>query len=251
MLRGNGCWQQPISFLGKQIDNATNLIQWNWNFGNEALLHGQNTAFAFAQGGTQTVHLTALADDGCTSNDTSAQILVEDISVHAGNDTSVQWDKPFSLAPTWSGHFEGTPSFAWSPPIGLNSTNVQYPVAVLEHDQTYYLTVTTDEGCTATSAVKISAFKNFGVIVPTAFTPNGDGLNDILLPRYNGIKQLNRFAIYNRLGGLVFQTSDMKKGWDGAYQNATTNIETLVWMASAVGFDDKVYQSKGTVTLIR
>ncbi len=251
IIANNGCWQQPISFSGKQIDNATHLIQWNWNFANGALLHGQTTEFAFAQGGEQTIHLTALADNGCTSNDTSVQILVEDVSVHAGNDTSVQWDKPFSLAPTWSGHFMGTPTFNWSPPVGLNSTNVPDPVAILEHDQTYYLTVTTDEGCSAMNGVKISAFRNFGVLVPTAFTPNGDGLNDILLPRYNGIKQLNRFAIYNRLGDLVFQTSDMKKGWDGTYKNATGNIETFVWLVNAVGFDDKIYQLKGTVTLIR
>ena len=247
----NGCWKQPIHFRGKQTDNATNLIQWNWNFGNGVLLHQQNTDFSFAKGGLQTVHLTALADDGCTSNDTSIQILAEDIFLHAGNDTSVQWDKPFTLSPIWSGHYIGTPTFTWSPPDGLNSTHVPDPDAILEHDQKYYLTVTTDKGCTATDVVKISAFKNFGALVPTAFTPNGDGLNDILLPRYNGIKQLNRFAIYNRLGQLVFQTSDMKKGWDGTYKNAMANTETFVWIASAVGFDGKIYQSKGTVTLIR
>lgn len=247
----DGCWKQPVSFSGRQIDNTTNIIQWNWTFGDGLLSHEQNPVHIYSQGDIKTVHLTALADDGCISNDTTKQIDIEDIYVDAGKDTSVQANIPFNLGASWGGNFPGLPILTWSPSIGLNTTYGFDPTAILQNDQKYFVTAITNAGCIAKDSVKIRVFNFPGVLVPTAFTPNHDGLNDILRPRYNGIKRLDYFALYDRWGQLVFKTSDMDKGWDGTVNGQPQETQTYVWIINAEDFNGRKYQLRGTTTIIR
>ena len=90
-----------------------------------------------------------------------------------------------------------------------------------------------------------------GFYVPTAFTPNGDGLNDILRPIMAGMKKLEYFTVYNRWGQEVFSTSVGGKGWDGSFQGKPQTSETYIWVVKAVDYKGSVYFRKGTVTLIR
>ena len=99
--------------------------------------------------------------------------------------------------------------------------------------------------------MKIRVFNSPGVLVPSGFTPNNDGLNDVLKPRYNGIKRLDYFSVYDRWGQLVFKTSDITKGWDGKVNGQLQNNGTFVWIVSAEGFDGKKFQLKGTTTIIK
>ena len=247
----DACWKAPVSFTGKQLDNASVITKWNWKFGDGTSSTQQNPVHTYSAGGDKTVHLTATTNLGCTSDDTTRQLHIESIYADAGKDTSVQADKPFLLNGSWSGDFGGTPSLTWSPASGLSSVSVANPTAVLQNDATLYLTAATDIGCTATDNVKIRVFKSPGVLVPNAFTPNHDGLNEVLRPRYNGIKQLDYFAIYNRWGQLVFKSSDMDQGWDGTFNGQPQATQVFVWVVSAVGFDGKKYQERGTATLIK
>ncbi|MFI5188537.1 MAG: gliding motility-associated C-terminal domain-containing protein, partial [Chitinophagales bacterium] len=175
----------------------------------------------------------------------------EDIFVDAGKDTSVQSNIPFVLGASWGGHFNGLPNLIWSPATGLNTIYGFDPSSTLQNDQVYYLTGVTDAGCSAEDSVKIRVFNFPGVLVPSAFTPNHDGLNDILKPRYNGIKHLDYFAVYNRTGQLVFQTSDMDMGWDGDVSDGSQSTGVYVWIIAAEDFKGEKYQLKGTTTLIR
>ena len=115
----------------------------------------------------------------------------------------------------------------------------------------YLLTVKTPEGCTDTSSMKVTVFKGSAVYVPTGFTPNNDGLNDILKPYLIGIKTLYYFTIYNRWGQKVFSTNDVNKGWDGYFKGNQSDGETFVWVLKAVDVIGKVYNLKGTVVLLR
>jgi len=247
----DGCWKLPINFSARQVDNATNIIRWNWKFGDGLSSSQKDPEHTYTTGGMKTIHLIGIADNGCASNDTSAQIHVESIFTNAGKDTSVQADKPFSLDGTWSGDVVGAPALKWSPSTGLSTTSDANPVANLQNDQTYSFTAVTDIGCTATDQVRISVFKFPGVLVPTAFTPNHDGLNEILRPRYNGIKHLDYFTIYNRWGQLVFRTSEMDKGWNGTFEGKDQATGVFVWVISAEGFDGRRYQLRGTTAIIR
>jgi len=248
---GDGCWKQPLNFFGQQVDSGTTITQWSWKFGDGSVSKEQNPIHTYSQGGNKILHLTVDADDGCVSNDITKQIHVEDIYVDAGKDTSVQANIPFKLNANWTGDFNGAPVLTWSPADGLTTTDGYDPTAILQNDRLYYLTATTDIGCKALDSVMIRVFNSPGVFVPSAFTPNSDGLNDLLRPRYNGIKSLGYFSVYDRWGALVFKTSDMIKGWDGRVNGQLQNNGTFVWIISAEGFDGKKFQLKGTTTIIK
>ena len=87
--------------------------------------------------------------------------------------------------------------------------------------------------------------------VPTAFTPNGDGLNDIIKPLLLGMRGLNYFRVFNRFGELVYETAEREKGWDGVYKGKPQDHGTFVWMAQGVTYKGQTITKKGFVVLIR
>jgi gliding motility-associated-like protein len=89
-----------------------------------------------------------------------------------------------------------------------------------------------------------------GIYVPTAFTPNGDGLNDILKAVPFDV-ELKKFTIYNRWGEIVFMTTDPDKGWDGTLKGQKQQTGVFVWQAEGLDFDNVPVSVKGTTTLIR
>lgn len=108
--------------------------------------------------------------------------------------------------------------------------------------------------CTVTDSFCIKVLCTDEVEVPTAFTPNGDNLNDILKPVYykhlHYIVQLQQFSIYNRWGVLVFMSSDIEKGWNGIQNGIKMNSGTYVWTLDYL-VNNKLKKKKGTVILIR
>ncbi|HEY1872602.1 MAG TPA: PKD domain-containing protein, partial [Chitinophagaceae bacterium] len=107
IVANNGCRDRPINFYVQQIDNVTNIIQWNWQFGDSVSSTQKDPVHVYSKGGAETVHLIAIADDGCASNDTTKQIYVESIFADAGKDTSVQANIPFILGGSRDGDFDG------------------------------------------------------------------------------------------------------------------------------------------------
>ena len=120
-------------------------------------------------------------------------------------------------------------------------------------DSIRYKVIVTDEaGCSDSAYVNVKVFKTKPqVFVPTAFTPNGDGHNDVIRPIAVGIKQIDYFRIYNRWGQLVFSTTTNEQGWDGTINGVPQGTNTYVWIVHAVDYTGKAFFRKGTVTLIR
>lgn len=89
------------------------------------------------------------------------------------------------------------------------------------------------------------------IYIPTAFTPNRDGKNDILRPVVRGSLIYYEFSIYNRWGQKIFETTDYKRGWDGKVKGIDTNTDTFVWMCTYQFQGKQQTFLKGVVTLIR
>lgn len=87
------------------------------------------------------------------------------------------------------------------------------------------------------------------VFVPNAFTPNGDGNNDVLYVRGLGITEV-QFAVYDRWGEKVFETNEQDKGWDGKYEGMLADPGVFVYYLNIVYCDGQKYFEKGNVTLI-
>jgi gliding motility-associated-like protein len=99
--------------------------------------------------------------------------------------------------------------------------------------------------------VNLKVYKGPELYVPTAFTPNGDGLNDIFYPFPVGIKSINYFKVFNRWGQLLFSTTTLNKGWDGKLQGVEQPAGVFVFMAQGVAKNGKLITHNGTVALIR
>jgi len=89
------------------------------------------------------------------------------------------------------------------------------------------------------------------IFIPSAFSPNGDGMNDIIRPKVVGMKQYNYFRVYNRLGQMLYSTSTLEQGWDGRLGGTLQPSGAYVYMAQAVDYTGKMINKKGTFVLIR
>jgi gliding motility-associated-like protein len=90
------------------------------------------------------------------------------------------------------------------------------------------------------------------LMVPTGFTPNGDGKNDVFIYKaLGGMERVEYFRIYNRWGQVVFSTTQVDKGWDGKFLGLESESGAYIWMIKAVDWNGRVYEQKGTVMLIR
>lgn len=87
--------------------------------------------------------------------------------------------------------------------------------------------------------------------IPTAFTPNGDGLNDRLNVKIVGFVTLSNFSIYNKWGELVFETNKLNTGWDGFYKGILQNTGSFIWFAAGKDINGNSIKDRGSFTLIR
>jgi gliding motility-associated-like protein len=116
----------------------------------------------------------------------------------------------------------------------------------------YWLKVTDQNGCTATNSISVYAKDCMdGVFLPSAFTPNGDGRNDVFKASVFGKVIFFRLQVYNREGELVFQTTDPSRGWNGSYKGRRYSTAGFVWQCSYQLQGRQPESHKGTVTLIR
>jgi gliding motility-associated-like protein len=195
------------------------------------------------------VYTVAVRDNkGCPKPSfDSVSITVYDVKADAGpRDTAVVAGQPLQLQGT------GGSIYLWDPSTWLNNPNISNPIALPKSDIQYVLKVTDGPGCFDYDTINIRYYSfPAGIQMPNAFTPNGDGLNDIFRPIPIGMISLDLFSVYNRYGQMLFSTKERSKGWDGRFGGKEQDPGTYVWMAEGIDYKKKKVKVKGTVTLIR
>ena len=201
---------------------------------------------------TTTAYILSVNDViGCPKpgRDTVLVTVLPKINAFAGNDTTIVVGQPLQLLAS------GGTNYLWSPPTGLSAVDIPDPIAHLIQsiDSIRYKVFVSDQAnCTDSAFINVKVFKtNPYIFVPTAFTPNGDGLNDIVRPIAVGMKQINYFQVYNRWGQLVFSTQINGQGWNGMIGGALQSTGVYVWLVRGVDYLNRPFFQKGTVTLIR
>jgi gliding motility-associated-like protein len=195
--------------------------------------------------------LSAYDTKGCPkpARDTVLVTVLPKIFPEAGNDTAVVTGQPLQL------NAGGGSGYVWSPAFNLSSDTIANPVAVFNdasEERTYKVLVYNKAGCVDSDYVHIKVYTTQPtVFVPTAFTPNNDGKNDLLRPIAAGITRIEYFRIYNRWGQLVFSTTQSGRGWDGRILGREQGTGTFVWEVKATDYKGLPFIQKGNVTLIR
>jgi len=182
----------------------------------------------------------------CVDQDTVTITVLPKPTVDAGNDTTINQGESVILNAT------GTASgYVWAPPEGLSDTTILDPTASPLNTTTYTLTATGGNGCRVSDSVIIKVTHIHLFIVPNAFTPNGDGLNDYFQFFTKGIAQITSVKIFDRWGEMIYSAEGNEQGWDGTYKGKECQIETYVYLISGITYDGDVLQQKGTLTLLR
>ncbi|HEX9513578.1 MAG TPA: gliding motility-associated C-terminal domain-containing protein [Puia sp.] len=140
--------------------------------------------------------------------------------------------------------------YQWSPVSWLDLPGSPDPVASPITTTTYQLKVTTGNGCTASAKETVGVY--YDLLMPGAFTPNGDGRNDLFRVPPSVPVSVIRFEVYNRWGGLVFTTSNSSIGWDGRSGGKPQPAGVYVWMIEYLNpLTKKPARKNGTVELVR
>lgn len=148
-------------------------------------------------------------------------------------------------------------SWQWSPPDDLTCADCETPTASVKKNITYRADIKNEFGCVATDSVRIRTFcEGSQVFIPNAFTPDGDGLNDILMVRGKGIAMVRSFRVFSRWGELLFERknfppNDPAFGWDGKIRGVTGAPEVYVYIAEVICENDMINTYKGNTTLLR
>ncbi|HEU4472449.1 MAG TPA: gliding motility-associated C-terminal domain-containing protein, partial [Flavisolibacter sp.] len=190
--------------------------------------------------------------NGCASlrYDTVRIGVVPALQVFAGRDTAVAIGQPFQLSAIDRSN-SGATVFEWSPAIGLSDPGIANPAATLDRDISYTITMKTAEGCEGSDQISIRVFKSPEIFVPSGFTPDEDGRNDVLRAIPVGMKTFLYFKVYNRWGQQVFSTANEGRGWDGRINGVKQLTGTYVWVAEAIDYNGNRVTRRGSVTLIR
>ncbi len=153
-------------------------------------------------------------------------------------------------------------SYSWQPITGLANPNAAQTFASPIVTTTYTLTVKNDSirGCACADSISTDTVTihicppppplEDNIFIPSAFSPNGDGQNDILLPKGNNVATLY-MAIFDRWGNKVFESENINEGWDGNYKGKPCETATYSYYANGSYEDGKMFSTKGNVTLVR
>ncbi len=148
-------------------------------------------------------------------------------------------------------------TWAWSPPDYLSCTNCPNPVSTPLDDIVYTISVMDANGCTAEGELAVFVEKVVQVYVPSAFSPNNDGINDELtIFAGQQVEKIKSFKVFSRWGELVhelynFDPNDLQLGWKGDFKGEELDPAVFVWYAEIVFKDGQTQLFKGGVNLIR
>jgi gliding motility-associated-like protein len=247
----NGCKSDTVYLTHNGYGGTT---QWQWSVDSIFLSNQQNPVIISKAFGAHNLQL--IVGNGFCTDTARSNFIFTDHTVKAS------FAAADTLCPTDTLHFSdrstaNTIAWYWNFGNGVTST-VQFPAAQLypltgrRSSYTAKLIATNQYGCSDTAYKIITVLASCYIAVPTAFTPNGDGLNDYLYP-LNAFKADNlTFKVYNRFGQVIFETHDWTKKWDGRVNSIPQPSGTYVWILDYVNRDNgERVALKGTTVLIR
>lgn len=257
------CAPVTIQYYDNSVtgNNTDPISTWNWDFGDGTSSTLQNPNHAYAQYGIYSVILTVTTSGGCTNNNDSAPLIitVHPVPTAAFSVNSVNLDLPNGVL-ICTNQSVGATIYNWNFGDGGTSNlvdpqNLYTTIGVFQ----IQLIAISPYGCSDTTYLEVTT--NADIIFPNVFTPNPDGAggetyninnldNEIFFPYTSGVIEY-KLEIFNRWGEEIFESLEIKKGWDGYYKGALCQQDVYVWKAYIKLNNGKVFNKNGDVTLLR
>lgn len=240
------CPNAPIQFNDLSEATYKPVNAWQWNFGDGNTSTEQNPSHAYKVGGDYNVELVSSSIKGCV--DTIMQVVnVERFIPFAGNDTIIVKGETINF------DARGGSIFTWTPADRLSNPNIANPRGYYPDTGSfgYNVHIMSPYGCEGEDSINVLVVGQSSIFVPSGFTPNGDGKNDVFRPSGVGYSEIKTFRVFNRFGEMVFTTDKFYEGWDGTYNGQQADMGTYFWMLSINDRFGKEEFIKGDVVLIR
>ena len=245
----NLCAGSEAVFTDASTSGNSSIIGWNWTFPGGVTASGPQVGFTFPTAGQYAVTLTLYADNGCTASLTqvfdvlaapSAGFTIEG-EPFTGEEFIVT-DNSFGATGWWYDFGDGQGSLDAEPTHVFTEAG-QYIVVQ---------TVSNAAGCTDSDSVLVS-IETKDILpprLPNAFSPNGDGVNDVFYVRGGPFETID-LKVYNGWGELIFETTDPEFGWDGTRDGTPAINGVYVYTVQATSTDGREHDRTGKITLIR
>ncbi|UKN00914.1 PKD domain-containing protein [Paracrocinitomix mangrovi] len=221
---------------------------YEWDFGGGGIPNTSNSSnptVCFPGVGNYTVELTAIG-----GGDTS--VFTDVITVLGSPSITAQLDTVIDLGGTAGlysyGFGQGT--YHWEPSDVVLCDTCSSTEANPILDTDFIVTFTDTNGCSVTDTVLVLVNFIEAINVPSAFSPNGDGTNDVLYVKGYGIERMT-LTIYNRYGQKIFECDNQGIGWDGTFLGREENSGVFAWVLEYKLFNGTTGVLKGNTTLIR
>lgn len=255
-----GCAPLCVNFYDASTTAEGNIVSWTWDFsGGIPGTNEQNPTVCINEAGTFSVSHSVTNSYGCTTTlnnfavatvypKPAADFNHSPIKPIINNDAEVTFTDASHSANViaWNWYFMNTAQYI---------SNLQNPTFLYPEAGSYVvaLVVKSDKGCLDTLLREIVIGEDFGLYVPNAFTPNGDGLNDKFQPKGFGIEKYQMY-IFDRWGEKLFYTEEFESAWNGTYSGRGNTIcenGVYTWMIIAVDVAGKKHERTGHVTLLK
>ena len=201
-------------------------------------------------------YLVTLTDSaGCYSSDTTIAVRAyPQPVVNTGPDRILSYNSPFTISPVYS---SDVTSYLWSPANNLNCSNCPRPSGNADSTRTFFVTVKNANNCIAKDTISISiecAYAN--LYMASAFSPDNITVKKYYYPQTRGIKMINRFAVFNRYGEVIYEIKNAlpnirNNGWDGKLKGIDQMPGGYVYMLDATCEKGELLNKKGSFLLIR
>jgi gliding motility-associated-like protein len=204
--------------------------------------------YTFAGPQRSTEYRIVVSDSVWCYDTLSARIKIlplPDVRILNQDDTVVKYGQSFQLLAS------GARMYNWSPVSSLNNPNISYPIARPTEDTKYILGGLAANGCRAFDTLHVIVDKRDNLFVPSAFSPNGDGKNDLFKITNLTFQRIMEFRVFNRWGQEIYSTNDHKAGWDGTWKGVPQEMGTYSYLIRVAYPDGFVETYKGETTLVR
>lgn len=160
-------------------------------------------------------------------------------------DTTIKYSRSVQL------FARGASFYTWTPVGSLDNPNSPHPIATPKETTNYIVSGTDSNGCVSRDTMRVAVDYRDNLLIPTGFTPNADGRNDVFKIVNASFQRLIEFRVFNRWGQEIFSTNDINGGWDGKWKGVDQPIGDYQYLIRVAYPDGNVEIYKGDVNLIR
>jgi gliding motility-associated-like protein len=243
------CAGKEVTFTNTSDISTSGNVTYTWLSGDGQTSSSHDAAFTYASAGSYVAVLTITPVACPALGVTSTQDINLEAQVSGERLTTITTTA--GLATQLTARALNDAGYTWTPATGLSNAAVIDPVTTLEDSQEYLIKMDFASGCETIDTLLVNTVVRYDIISANAFTPNGDGQNDVFKVHLRGIKQFVYMMIFDRWGNKIFETRDPAKGWDGRFQGELRELGTYIWSAEGIDVDGKTIHRQGVVTLVR